>query len=323
MFHRSLHINYSRIFVIICLLFYCSTNWSQIEGQMQQVAHAADSTVSTLDIDAAETVSDVRDNVGGAFQTLKKILSPVKLFTILVIILIAIFVGHLLRLFFNWSSIQFPRNRLRILRFRPILNFLLWFLTAYILLMAVINPSSEAIYAALASSAIALGFAAQDILKNVFGGLIIIIESPFQVGDRIQIGSDYGEVLSIGLRATRIHTLDDSIVTIPNEKIVSEGVSNANSGALDCMVVIDLYLPINVNVATVRKIAYEAAITSRFINYDKPVQILFFDQFDQNPATNVKIKAYVLDARYEKMFEGDVAETAKKAFNEFGIYSNF
>ena len=86
------------------------------------------------------------------------------------------------------------------------------------------------------------------------------------------------------------------------------------------MVVIDLWLPIDVDVEVVRKIAFEACITSRFLNIDKPVNILFFDHFDQTPATNVKIKAYVFDARYEKAFAGDVTEVAKKALQKAGIY---
>jgi len=172
----------------------------------------------------------------------------------------------------------------------------------------------------MGSSALALGFAAQDILKNIFGGLLIIFDRPFQVGDRINIGGNYGEVVRIGIRNTDINTLDDSIVTIPNSKIISEHISNANSGALDCMVVVDLWLPVGIEVEKVRKIAFEAAITSRYLNIDKAVTVLFFDHFDNQPATNVKIKAYVLDARYEKGFAGDVTEAAKKALSEANIY---
>ena len=68
------------------------------------------------------------------------------------------------------------------------------------------------------------------------------------------------------------------------------------------------------------KIAEEAAITSRYLNIDKPVTILFFDHFDDHAATKVVVKGYVLDARYEKLFEGDVTEAAKKALIEAGIY---
>jgi len=86
------------------------------------------------------------------------------------------------------------------------------------------------------------------------------------------------------------------------------------------MVVVSLWLPVNVNVSKVRKIANEAAITSRYLNIDKPVTILFFDHFDNQAASKVLVKAYVLDARYEKLFEGDVTEAAKKSFIEAGIY---
>ena len=200
------------------------------------------------------------------------------------------------------------------------MKILVWTLAIYTLIITLFNPSAEAIYALMGSSALALGFALQDIVKNIFGGLLIILDRPFQIGDRINIKGNYGEVVNIGLRNTIVSTLDDNTVTIPNSAIISDSISNANSGALDCMVVVNLWLPINVDVANVRKIAHEAAITSRYLNIDKPVVILFFDHFDDHAATKVVIKGYVLDALYEKLFEGDVTEAAKKAFIEAGIY---
>ncbi|MCB0314052.1 MAG: mechanosensitive ion channel, partial [Calditrichaeota bacterium] len=52
----------------------------------------------------------------------------------------------------------------------------------------------------------AIGFAAQDILKNIFGGLMLLLDRPFQVGDKIEAGGHYGEVVQIGLRTVRIVT---------------------------------------------------------------------------------------------------------------------
>ena len=267
-----------------------------------------------------DTIEDVQNNVTDAFSEIIRLLSPGKIISILLIMLAVWLITKGMDWVFRRLAYNFNQYRLQILRLRPIFNVLLWALTAFVLVDTIIQPESKLIIAVLASSAFAVGFAAQDILKNFIGGLLIILERPFSIGDRIQVGSVYGEVKRIGLRATQVNTLDDSMVTIPNSKITSEMVSNANSGALDCMVVINLWLPINIEVEKTRKIAFEAAVTSRYVNIDRPIQILFFDHFDNQASTNVRVKAYVLDARYEKAFEGDVTGAAKKAFREARYY---
>ncbi len=268
-----------------------------------------------------ETVNDVKNNVGNTISTATEVISITKILTIVVVIILTWGLMKLLDWFFKNLVKNFNRHRLKILRLQPIVKILVWTLAIYTLIITLFNPSAEAIYALMGSSALALGFALQDIVKNIFGGLLIILDRPFQIGDRINIKGNYGEVVNIGLRNTIVNTLDDNTVTIPNSAIISDSISNANSGALDCMVVVNLWLPINVDVTQIRKIVEEAAITSRYLNIDKPITILFFDHFDDHAATKVIVKAYVLDARYEKLFEGDVTESSKKAFIEAGIYS--
>ena len=123
-----------------------------------------------------------------------------------------------------------------------------WTIVIYIIIANVIEPPIETLIAVTASAGIAVGFASQDILKNIFGGIMILLDRPFQAGDKIQVGSLYGEVLSIGLRTVRIVTPDDSIVSIPNGEIVNQSVSNANSGAFNCQVVAEFFLPPDIDI---------------------------------------------------------------------------
>lgn len=269
-----------------------------------------------------EAVNDVKNNVSETLTIATEIISFTKILTIVVVLILVWGFNKLLNWFFSNLVKNFNRYRLKILRIQPMVNVLVWILAIYTLILTLFKPSAETVYALMGSSALALGFAMQDILKNVFGGLLIIIDRPFQIGDKIDVAGKYGEVMKIGIRSTIINTADDNLITIPNGSIISTGISNANSGALDCMVVIKLWLPSNIDVEKVRKIAHEATITSRYLNYDRPVSILFFDHFDNQSATRLEIQAYVLDTRYERTFEGDVTETAKKAFSLNGIYTN-
>lgn len=265
------------------------------------------------------TIQDVGDGVGETVNQVKQIFSPSKIFAAIIIVFLTWLVVKALNWFFQKMVNQFPKRRLQIMRIQPIISVLIWSVSLFSLLKTLFNTDN--LWAAVGASSLAVGIGLQDMVKNIFGGLLILVNRPFQVGDRVSVKGNYGEVVDIGLQTTTINTTDDSLVTVPNAAIVNDSVSNANSGALDCMVVVDLWLPINIDVEEVRRIAFEAAITSRYLNIDKSVIVLFFDHFDQQPATNVKIKAYVLDARYEKLFAGDITEAAKKAFSEAGIYA--
>lgn len=174
--------------------------------------------------------------------------------------------------FFAEKSSKF---RITIKGLIPVIRILLWTAIIFWIIKGIFNPPMEMLLAGLASVAIAVGLAAQDLLKNVFGGLIVLIDKPFQIGDKIQVGEHYGEVMEIGLRTTRIQTPDDSMVVIPNMELMNSSVSNTNTGALDCQVVTEIFLPIHTDTQIARKIATEAAQVSKYIYLNKPIVVLF------------------------------------------------
>lgn len=171
----------------------------------------------------------------------------------------------------------------------------------------------------LTFTAIVIGLAARDILRSIFGGLVILFERPFRVGDRIGVGGSYGEVVSIGLRSTRIVTPDDNLVTVPNAQIVDGQVSNANTGALDCQVITDLYLPGWVDEALARRVAHQVAASSKYVHLQKPIVVLVRDEFRETFLTHLEVKAYVIDARHEFRFMSDVTERARAEFRRLGL----
>jgi small-conductance mechanosensitive channel len=78
---------------------------------------------------------------------------------------------------------------------------------------------------------VAIGFAAKDTLANLFSGIFILADAPYQVGDFIVLGSgERGEVTQVGLRSTRILTRDDIEVTIPNALIANDTIVNESGG---------------------------------------------------------------------------------------------
>ena len=210
-------------------------------------------------------------------------------------------------------------RRLLYKRLVPIVRVVVWAFTAFVIIRGIYALEARTLLAAGAAIGVAIGFAAQDVIKNIFGGLMIIIDRPFQAGDKIQVGDTYGEVTAIGLRATRIVTPDDSVVSVPNARVLDGAVSNANSGALDCQVVTDLWLPGWVDVRKARRIAYRAAVTSRYVYLRKPVVVIVKDEVHHTFLTHLRVKAYVQDIRHEFLFMSDVTERARAAFVEAGL----
>ena len=80
--------------------------------------------------------------------------------------------------------------------------------------------------AGLGIGGIAIAMAAKDTLSNFFGSLVLIGDRPFKVGDRIQVNGVDGDVASVGLRSTRVHTYYDSIVALPNSKLADSTIDN-------------------------------------------------------------------------------------------------
>jgi len=199
--------------------------------------------------------------------------------------------------------------RLTIKGLVPILRITGWIIILYIIIVDLLAPPIATLVALTASAGIAVGFASQDILKNIFGGVMILFDRPFQVGDKIQVGSHYGEVIGIGLRTVRIISPDDSLVSIPNSEIVNTAVSNSNSGEHYCQVVSEIYLQPDVDLTKVRKIAYEAAAMSQYIYLNKPIQIVIKNEMHQGQSLlKLRLKAYVLDIRYEFAFASQMTE---------------
>lgn len=82
------------------------------------------------------------------------------------------------------------------------------------------------ILAGLGVGGLAVALAAQDTIKNFFGSLVIFADHPFQLGDRITVDSEDGTVEEVGMRSTRIRTLDGHLVTIPNGELANKTIRN-------------------------------------------------------------------------------------------------
>ncbi len=91
-----------------------------------------------------------------------------------------------------------------------------------------LNLPVTSFLAGLGVGGLALALAARETLANIFGSIAIFADRPFRVGERIIVDGCDGPVESIGLRSTRIRTLEGALVTIPNARMANATINNVS-----------------------------------------------------------------------------------------------
>lgn len=106
-----------------------------------------------------------------------------------------------------------------------VLGYLIWFVGGMLALNAIgINATSLAAFGA--ALGVGIGFGLQDVVKNFIAGIIVLLERPISVGDRIEVDKQTGDVVEIRTRSTVIRTNDEVYLIVPNSKFITDTVVN-------------------------------------------------------------------------------------------------
>ncbi|WP_226636646.1 mechanosensitive ion channel family protein [Novosphingobium profundi] len=215
---------------------------------------------------------------------------------------------------------EFSSRRLTLHKVSTIGQFVIYVATTLLVLLLSFRVDETTLAVIGGTVAVAVGFAMKDLVASFIAGVIVMLDRPFQVGDRVNFGGEYGDITAIGLRSVRMQTLDDNTVTIPNSKFLSDVTSSGNYGALDMQVVMDFHIAADQDIERAREIVNEAVLSSRYVFLAKPVVILVNQWVsDYLVGVRLRLKAYVLDTRFEKAFESDVNLRVLRAFQHEGI----
>lgn len=245
-------------------------------------------------------------------------LSYSTLFRAIAVLAVAYAAARVITIILIRVSDQSYSHRISIRLLIPLIKFSLYALAVYYIAGSLLAFSTAELIAISGLIGAAVGFGIKDLVAEVAGGLVIVLDKPYLVGDKITMGGYYGEVKDIGIRATRLITPDDTLVSVPNQAALNQSVANATAGVQQMMVVIDLFIDSQSDAKKAMEILREAVVTSRFvyITEEQQVNILLKDfPFYRR----VRAKAYVRDLRKEFDFESDITVRAWEAFKEAGI----
>ncbi len=111
---------------------------------------------------------------------------------------------------------------------RPLFKTILWIIAILMLMNNVFGINIGALLAGAGIVAMAIAFAAQNTIANIFGAVSLIVDRPFRIGDRIQVGDKDGVVETIGLRSTQLRSLDGTTWSIPNRTMTDMPIHNCS-----------------------------------------------------------------------------------------------
>ena len=209
-----------------------------------------------------------------------------------------------------------PHWRLSILRLLPAIRLLIGLAALTVIIPILVEPTFRNVATLVAGVGFALAFTLKDYGLSFAAGLAAVMENAYQPGDWIEVEGAYGEVKSIGARATRIVTIDDTEVVIPHARLWSSLIFNATSGNRSLLCVADFYLDPDHDAGMVRPRLAEVAESSSYRAPETKVTVIVLEK----PwGTHYRVKAYVKESREQFLFLTDVTLRGKAALRDMKI----
>jgi small-conductance mechanosensitive channel len=195
--------------------------------------------------------------------------------------------------------------------------------TGGILALDVLGLNIMPFVAGAGVAGIAIGFAAKDTLSNLIAGVLLIIDRPFEVGDRIEVWSapansaTWGDVLNIGLRATKIRTTDNIVIVIPNNEIMRRDIINYTTITEEIRVRIPIGVSYDADIEKAKEVISAISLELDWVLRDPPPKVVVKSFGDS--AVNLEARVWIKDARKRMDTISSVSDKVKERFTEHGI----
>ncbi|NQE46882.1 Large-conductance mechanosensitive channel MscMJLR [ANME-1 cluster archaeon GoMg2] len=168
-------------------------------------------------------------------------------------------------------------------------------------------------------AAIVIGFAAQKVLSNIFGGISIAIFRPFRVGDVVEMEDEYGTVEDITLRHTVIRTWQNKRLIIPNTRISEESIINWTIEDLAVLWAVDFGISYDSDIDIARSIILDEIDKHPDVMHeeDKEVNVRVTELGDF--AVKLRATFWVSDRSTAWSTGAEIRESVKKRFDSEGV----
>lgn len=185
-----------------------------------------------------------------------------------------------------------------------------------ILVLSKLGINVTAAVAGIGVLGIAVGFAAQQTIANIFSGFGIFVDRLYAAGDWVKIADHYGEVISISLRTTKIRTLDSTYISVPNSLVTSSPVINYSEEGI-LRITAQLHIPYRESIEDAREVLVEAVKRIKGV-LKKPEPAVVVNKLGEY-GVQLNVRIWVDKPEHEQKFFFLLTETCKGALDAAGI----
>ncbi len=170
---------------------------------------------------------------------------------------------------------------------------------------------------------LALSLAAKDTLSNLIAGVLLIMDRPFKVGDRIELWTapnetgTWGDVIEIGLRATKIRNPDNLVIIVPNSLIMVRDIVNYTMSGQDIRLRIPFSVAYESDIDRAKVLLIEAAKRVAGVKLD-PEPIVIVRGFGPSDV-QLQLRVWILEARNRRRIADEITGKAVSAFADAGV----
>jgi len=182
-----------------------------------------------------------------------------------------------------------------------------------------IDLSSLAVIFGLLS--VGIGFGLQNITSNFISGLIVLFERPISVGDRVSVGGVEGDVIEINIRATKIRTLNNISIIVPNSEFVSSNVVNYSHGDPSYRLDVDVGVSYSSDLDLVLKALKEVLDENSKIMENPKPQIHLVEFGDSS--WNMQIRGWIPFVEEYPVIKDELNQAIVRKFREYNIQIPF
>ena len=197
---------------------------------------------------------------------------------------------------------------------RSAVNIVLWFVTAMIVCQS-LGINLTVLVALVSIIGLALSLSVQDALANLAGGVTILATQPFKVGDFIEVGGTTGTVEEIGMVHTKLNTLDNRRVILPNGTVIGSEVQNYST-LPQRRVDLSVSAPFNMSIQQVNE-TIEAVMNAHPKVLKTPAPFVRAEKFGEK-GMDYTVRAWCQNADYWDVYF-DLTQQIKEAFDQAGI----
>lgn len=185
-----------------------------------------------------------------------------------------------------------------------------------ILVLSKLGINVTAAVAGIGVLGLAIGFAAQQTIANILSGFGIFLDRLYTAGDWVKVADNYGEVVNISLRTTKIRTLDNTFISVPNSLVTNSPVTNLSEEGM-LRITVKVQIGFNDSIEKARKILLEEAKNIKGV-LKKPAPAVVVNKIGEY-SVELFVRVWVNEPGSEQAYFFLLTETCKKALKKARI----